>query len=411
VVVAKVAASVEVLPVEMENWVKAGVLAQIACVGFSIWGVYRGEHPLATNQDASTSQGASSEVNFMNPAWYGPIASGSILAITVGLFIIGTRRRVSVAPPLAEVDNSPVANATRKTFESLSISQRLLVRHIYHNPNTATAFLLPVLSDMGFPAKVAGDSLNKVLTTNLVSRDSINTFPNADVKAIVSQLIERDNLPTVDTVNNIASETIAAVQFTAKLGCDKVVDELKQNHSGEINALNAKLAEETSAKSFHEGAYQHLREQHEREVAELAQKIKLKQTEIEKAQTQHRDDIEKARAASVCRVLADEAEQLLTKLSGINANARVPGQEDKEAIMALRKPLAEIPWPWHSRALVEFQYAYSTHRLRAIHFQKKSSGVTRYAIPNDAIDCEQAMAELGKHKAELMAQVDAAENL
>jgi len=162
---------------------------------------------------------------------------------------------------------SPIVAATKKTFASLSISEKLLVRHVYHNPNTATAFLLPVLSEMGFPTKVAGDSLNKVLTTNLVSRDTINTFPNPDVKEIVSQLVDHDNLPTADVIRSIASETTAAVQFTAQLGCEKLVDELKQKHSGEISALSSKLTGETSAKLFHEGESRHLREQNDRDVA------------------------------------------------------------------------------------------------------------------------------------------------
>jgi hypothetical protein len=282
---------VGVQPVEMDKWVKAGVLAQIACVGFSIWAAYRGEHPVSATKDAN------SEIRVMNAAWYGPIASGSILALTVGLFVFGVRRKSSriVIP----ADLKPVALAARATFESLSVSQKLLVRHIYHNPNTATTSLLPVLSNMGFPAKVAGDSLNTVLTTNLVTRDTVNTFPNPDVKEIVWKLIEYDNLPTADMVSSVASETTLAVQFTAQLGCEKLVDELRLKHSEEISALNYKLAGETSAKVFHEGQCRLIIEECDRDVTAIRKELDIARNSASRNFEQYNAETEKHEATRI----------------------------------------------------------------------------------------------------------------
>jgi hypothetical protein len=138
----------------------------------------------------------------------------------------------------------------------------------------------------------------------------------------------------------------------------------------------------------------------------LLEAIAAKREEIQEARSQYYAAIEKWKTSSVCRVLADEAGELLQKLKGIHSDATALGQEDAEAILALKRPLGDIPWPWHSRALIEFQYGYSVHRARAIAFQKTSSGITRYAIPTDSKNCEETLDMLLNHQKQLLSQVE-----
>jgi hypothetical protein len=222
----------------MDKWIKAGVIAQIACVAISIWGVYRGEHPLPVT---APTGGVG-----MNPLWYGPIISGVLFTLSAILLVFGPHKRDAQkeAPPITPSDtlpHTPVAIATRKTFELLSVSQRLLVKEIYNRPGMNVVFLSPILSDFGFPPRVASDSLNRVLTTNLVERNTMGTVqPNPHVSEIVDELLKSTNLPSLEAVKSIAAETWAAVQLDAKLGYEHLVEELKDKHSRE----SAELQEE-----------------------------------------------------------------------------------------------------------------------------------------------------------------------
>jgi len=133
--------------------------------------------------------------------------------------------------------NSPVAAATRLTFESLSVSQRFLVREIYEHPRTALVFLGTTLSGMGFPPRVSANSLNAVLITNLVLRDSTgHVAPNPDVKGIVEKLLESSDLPLPKIVKQVNAETSEAVKTDCNLGCNSLLSDLKQEHLKKLQA-------------------------------------------------------------------------------------------------------------------------------------------------------------------------------
>lgn len=292
---------------------------------------------------------------------FGAFIAFAVIGGVAALISSGSKGQEVISHKPSNLPDSPLTIPTQRTFASLSFCQRLLVRHIYEHPGTAVTFLLPALSEMGFPPRVSSDALNKVLTTNLVVRDSNGRIdPNPAVTDIVSALIDAQAFPNPTTVWEITTETTEAVKMDAELGCKDA-----------INKLNEKTEQKHT-------------------------------TQMDDIKARHREEVDKAITASLCRVLVDEADQLLTKLKGINSEAHALGQEDQRAMLALQKPLGEVPWPWHSRALVEFQYAYSTHRLRAMRFQNNSTGVTSFAIPSEVKDCEQTLAMLGEHKAVLL---------
>ena len=90
----------------MDKWVKVGVIAQIACVVFAIWGVYRQENPLpipSSIHDAE-KQPAVNGKPWMNPVWYGPIVSGGLLVISVCLFVFAGGNRASRQKSMMDSD-------------------------------------------------------------------------------------------------------------------------------------------------------------------------------------------------------------------------------------------------------------------------------------------------------------------
>ena len=144
--------------------------------------------------------------------------------------------RFSVPASSAEsntLPNSPIVSATRQMFESLSVSQRFLVKEIYEHPGMAIAFLGRTLDAMKFPPRVGIESLDHVLrSTNFVHRTTINAEPNATVKNIVETLLESAKLPSPETVRQINEETTAALTTDHNLGYESI-----------LGPLRAKLAE------------------------------------------------------------------------------------------------------------------------------------------------------------------------
>lgn len=225
----------------MESWVRAGVVGTFLCVVLQGWSDYRVEFPRQAMP--ATQSGESSQIKVVPsgkedapvitppPLWQvvtPSLVSASLLFASVLIaFRKGNRSRGR------KFDNpTPLAQATRTTFHSLSLSQKLLIRYIYTHPNTETAFLLPALNEMGFPPRVGADSLSKVLTTNLVSRNNLHTFRNSEVRHIVEALIELEPWPTVEALRNVNRETTEAVQLDCKNGCDALIAKTRDEELG-----------------------------------------------------------------------------------------------------------------------------------------------------------------------------------
>ena len=79
----------------MERWIKIGVVAQIICMFLAGWGTYRMENPLPPSPNATHENQKSApdtKTRYMSAVWYGPIASGALLVISVCLFVFAKPR-------------------------------------------------------------------------------------------------------------------------------------------------------------------------------------------------------------------------------------------------------------------------------------------------------------------------------
>ena len=144
------------------------------------------------------------------------------------------------------------------------------------------------------------------------------------------------------------------------------------------------------------------------ENTQLVKALEGKQHEIHEMERRYLENLERTKIIMACSMLADEAEQLWDKLRGIDAEARVPGQLDKDAIEALKNPLDDVPWPWHSRALLEFRYMYGAHQTRIGKFAPSGFklDLAGFPIPTRSKDYEQTVALLLEHRNKLIRQVD-----
>jgi hypothetical protein len=173
------------------------------------------------------------------------ISFGAFIACAVigGLAAIFARRKVGRDLADSEANNKPrtqtpsetaLAFATRQTFESLSVSQRFLVKEIYEHPGTAITFLGRTLDAMKFPPRVGMDSLNKVFTTNLVRSTPTHAEPNATVKNIVETLLNSANLPSPEIVKQINLETSEALKIDCNLGCKAALEDLRREYANTV---------------------------------------------------------------------------------------------------------------------------------------------------------------------------------
>ena len=140
---------------------------------------------------------------------------------------------------------------------------------------------------------------------------------------------------------------------------------------------------------------------------QLVKALQGKQDEIGEMERRYLEDLERIKTVVVCSMLADEAGQLWDKLRGIRLNASVPGQVDEQAVAALEKPLEDVPWPWHSRALLEFRYLYGEHQTRIGKFAPSDFKleITSFPIPTTTKNCEEVLTLLFAHRNKLNQQV------
>jgi hypothetical protein len=157
----------------------------------------------------------------------------ALLVVIIAAIILYARnnsaRMTAARQRTGDIPESPVAMATRDTFESLSISQRFIVKEVYDHPRTPDAFLGAVATNLGFRPRTAVESLRKVLTTNLVNRDTTrHVEPNPAVKEIVESLLGSASLPPVEIVKQITAEISAAMALDCKVGTEALRSQLQQ---------------------------------------------------------------------------------------------------------------------------------------------------------------------------------------
>lgn len=193
------------------------------------------------------------------PAFYRLIApwqaTGALLLVMILIVAIVLRQRGKTGQnsDSSEFPKDGVALATRKTFDSLSVSQRCLIKHIYNHPTTSAAFLTTAITELGFPSRVGAESLNRVLATNLVVRDARgNVDPNPSIRNIVEHLLEMEPWPSLEVIKSINKETATAVASDCRLGQEAAVAELDGKHSSELATVRNELAEKTKILSDRE---------------------------------------------------------------------------------------------------------------------------------------------------------------
>jgi hypothetical protein len=236
------------------NWNKVGALGTLAGVLITsligvaglvlMWWIY--QHTIS---QISTDTSAP-KISTMPITWWMP--SLIVIAI-IGAGVLHfsavrmNRTKVPIFNPVKEQPDShpllssPLFAPTQRAFEMLSISQRFLVKEIYEHPGTPVAFLGRTLDAMKFPLRVGTESLNKVLTTNLVRRTPVDAEPNTTVKNIVETLLESANLPSPEIVKQINIETGEAVKTDCNLGCKIALDDLRREHIKTIDSARADL--------------------------------------------------------------------------------------------------------------------------------------------------------------------------
>lgn len=136
---------------------------------------------------------------------------------------------------------------------------------------------------------------------------------------------------------------------------------------------------------------------------QLVGQLQSKQDEIKEMENRYLENLDKTKSLVACQMLAEEAEQLWNKLRGIKREATAPGMVDADALKALEKPLEDPPWPWHSRALLEFRYMYGQHQTRIGKFAPSDLNLDlkSFPIPTTSKDCEEAITLLLQHQKRL----------
>jgi hypothetical protein len=171
-------------------------------------------------------------------------ATGALLLVmmlSAGI-ILRQRSKAMENPTGSTFPKDGVALATKTTFDSLSVSQRFLIKYIYHHPNTSAPFLTNALTELGFPARVGLESLNRVLVTNLVKNDGHgNVDPNPSIKNIVERLLETEPWPPLEILTSINTETASAIAADCRVGHEAAVAKLNGEHSAELAKCHEQL--------------------------------------------------------------------------------------------------------------------------------------------------------------------------